>query len=268
MRVRFWGVRGSIPTPGEKTVEFGGNTSCVEVEAADGNIIILDAGTGIREFGLDYIKRKNSTRTIHLFISHVHWDHIQGMPFFIPLLLSDFTIHFYGNKNMRKHLAAQMKAPYFPLDFNQTQSEKHFHTMKEGGVEVGDCLITPFWLVHPQEVMGFRVQEGSRAVCYSSDTEHEFGEDIDTYIENIRDADILLYDAQYTPEQYDHGRIGWGHSTYEAAVGIAGRAGVKKLVLFHHEPTHDDKTLRSIERKAKKLFKNTISAREGMILEV
>lgn len=268
MKVRFWGVRGSIPTPGEKTNEFGGNTSCVEVQTDSGETIILDGGTGIREFGLDFIKRKNTSKVIHIFISHVHWDHIQGLPFFVPMLLKDFTIHFYGNKNLRKNLAGQMKAPYFPLDFNQTQSEKHFHTIKEKGVEIGGCHVTPFWLVHPQEVMGFRIQEGDSAVCYSSDTEHEFGENIDDYIESIRDSDLLLYDAQYTPEQYEKGRVGWGHSTFEAAVGIAKKAGVKKLVLFHHEPTHDDKTLRRIEKQARKLLKNSISAREGMVLEV
>ena len=249
MKIRFWGVRGSIPSPGKSTVEFGGNTSCVEVVTNRGTSLIFDAGSGIREMGIDYLKREGASRELHLFISHAHWDHIQGFPFFTPALLKDFTIHFYGGIDTEDILTTQMKAPFFPIPIDIMQSQKHFHVIEKSGVEIDGCRVFPFPLVHTQEVLGFRVEENEKTVCYSSDTEYEFGSSTHDYIESIRNADVLIYDAQYTPEQYSNGKVGWGHSTYEDAVEISKKTNVKKLVLFHHEPTHNDATIRKIEKE-------------------
>lgn len=246
----------------------GGNTSCVEIETETGECIVIDAGTGIRLFGLDYLKRENAPRTINLFISHAHWDHIQGFPFFVPAMLADFEINIYGMPQIHESLATQMREPFFPLNFKDLKSKVKFHSMNGNTVDAGGCKVTAFSLQHPQEVFGFKVQDQGKTVAYSSDTEHTFGAKIDSFIEAIRDSDVLLYDAQYTPDQYSKGRIGWGHSTYVAATEIARDAGVKKLVLFHHEPTHDDATIEYIEKKAQELFPNTIAAREGLVIEV
>lgn len=268
MQIRFWGTRGSVPAPGENTVEFGGNTSCVEVILKSGTSIIFDAGTGIRAFGLDYLSRKNAPRTIHLFLSHAHWDHIQGFPFFVPAILADFTIHIYSHMDARKVLGGQMSQPYFPVSLDIFQSTKKFHRLKDKPVKIDDAIISEQSLHHPQSVRGFRVDEDGASIVYSTDTEHGDKEFDKSLISFARGTDALIYDAQYTPEEYESGRIGWGHSTYAEGVNIAKKAGVKKLVLFHHEPTHNDKTVRAIESKTKKLFRSTIAAREGLTLNI
>jgi phosphoribosyl 1,2-cyclic phosphodiesterase len=267
MKIRFWGVRGSVPTPGEKTAKFGGNTSCVEFVTRSGESLIFDAGTGIREFGFDYLKRANPSKVIHLFISHVHWDHIQGFPYFVPSYFPDMNVHIYSGMDISKSFADQMEPPFFPIRFQELKSRIEFHIIPESGVEVLGTIVKPISLVHPQEVYGFIVKDNGKTVVYSTDTEHEAGGKHEQFIDSIREADVLLFDAQYTPEEYK-GRTGWGHSTFEAAVEIAKEAGVKKLVLFHHEPTHDDATVEKIEKEAIKLFPNTVAAREGMTLEV
>lgn len=268
MKVRFWGVRGSIPTPGAATAEYGGNTSCVEVTSGAGATLVLDAGTGLRVFGLDYLKRKNASKTIPLLISHSHWDHIQGFPFFVPVHIPGYTIEIYGDGEIRKSLAAQMRPPVFPVDFRKLPSNIKYHTVEDSVFKVADFKITPFTLVHPQKVLGFRIEAGGKCIVYATDTEHKFDAREKNIIKAIKGADMLLYDAQYTPEEYDGGRTGWGHSTYLAGIDVAKKANVKTLVLFHHEPTHDDAAVNQILKEARKKFPNTIAAREGLILDV
>jgi len=268
MKIRFWGVRGSVPTPGENTVKFGGNTACVEINTSCGTPLIFDAGTGIRSLGFDYLKRENKSNVIHLFISHVHWDHIQGFPYFVPIYLADMEINIYSGADIRKEFSMQMSPPYFPVPLEELNSTIRFHTVGGAGVEIGGALITPVSLVHPQEVFGYTVYESGKTIVYSSDTEYAKENFEEAYIETVRGADALLFDAQYTPEEYYNNRIGWGHSTYEVATEIAKKAGVKKLVLFHHEPTHNDVAIESIEKKAQTLFPATVAAREGMTIEV
>ena len=268
MQIRFWGTRGSIPSPSRDTVEFGGNTSCVEVVLSDGHSLILDAGTGIRPFGLDYLSRKGAPRTLHLFLSHAHWDHIQGFPFFIPALLGDFTIHIYSHLDAREVLSHQMMQPYFPLSLDVARAKLKFHKLRKKPVTIGPATVSFCTLSHPQEVYGFRVDDADGgSVVFSTDTEHNDPEYNQALIAFSKGVGALLYDAKYTPEEYD-GRRGWGHSTYEAAVDFAKNAGVQKLVLFHHEPTHNDKTIRAIEKKARALFPDTLAAREGHTIEL
>lgn len=268
MKMHIWGTRGSTPAPGKNTQEFGGNTSCVEVTLSNSAPLIIDAGTGIRPLGLDYLSRNGAPKTFHLLISHAHWDHIQGFPFFVPAFLADFTIHIYSHLDMREVLTVQMSQPYFPVSLSQLSSKLVFHTLGDTPVAIETATVSFLSLKHPQEVYGFRIQDGDSSIVYSSDTEHEAQGTDSALINFSRGAGALLYDAQYTPDQYRKGRVGWGHSTYEAAAEIAKSAGVGKLVLIHHEPTHDDETLRAIEASAQKLFPDTISAREGMTLEV
>jgi len=268
MKIRFWGVRGSIPAPAKDSAEFGGNTSCVEIVLSNGHSIIIDAGTGIRQLGLDYISRQGASRNLHLFVSHAHWDHIQGFPFFVPIFLADFTVNIYSHLDMRQVLNHQMQPPFFPVKLADLGSKINFHQLNGAPIEVEGAKISFVSLYHPQAVYGFRIDEGGKSVVYSSDTEHDNEKADAALVEFSKDADVLLYDAQYTPDQYAKGRVGWGHSTYLAAADIVNRADVKKLVLFHHEPTHNDEALRGIENLAKEVFPNTISAREGGTLEV
>ncbi|HOY62083.1 MAG: Ribonuclease Z [bacterium ADurb.Bin236] len=268
MKIRFWGVRGSAPTPGPKTSRIGGNTSCVEVSAGCGETIIFDAGTGLREMGLNYFTRPAPPKRLHLFLSHFHWDHIQGFPFFGPAFLGDVRMDIYGAPGVEGFLAAQMSAPFFPVSLADMKSEKVFHELNGAAMEFGGCSVIPVPLSHPQSSYGFVLMENGVKAVYSSDTEYVAGGNHETFVEMIRDADILMFDAQYTPEQYNKGRVGWGHSTFEAAAEIVKKAGVKKLVLFHHEPTHDDAAVEEIERRARELFPDTVAAREGMTIEI
>ncbi len=266
MRITFWGVRGSVPVPGEKTVRIGGNTSCVEFVTDEGEIILFDAGTGLREFGLDYLGRKGVSRTLHLMISHVHWDHIQGLPFFVPGFLGDVKLHIYGYAGLEEYLCKQMSAPFFPVPMGAMRAAIEFHVIGNEPLEVAGCDVSAIALTHPQEVLGYRVRSGGRSVVFSTDTESDVGVSSE-YMEFISGADVLMIDAQYTPEQYA-GRSGWGHGTYRAAAEIANAAGVGRLVLFHHEPTHDDDTVLAIEAKARELCAGAVAAREGMTIEI
>jgi len=268
MKVRFWGVRGSIPTPGAATAEFGGNTSCVEVISDTGETLVLDAGTGLRVFGLDYLKRPDASRTVHLLISHSHWDHIQGFPFFIPVHIPGYTIKIHGDGDVMKSLAMQMRPPVFPVDFRKLPSKIEYHSVGTAVFKVAGFKVKPFTLVHPQKVLGFRIEAGGKSLVYATDTEHKFDAAEKEIIKAIKGADLLMYDAQYTPDEYEKGKVGWGHSTYTAGIEVAKKAGVKTLVLFHHEPTHDDVAIRKIVDESRKIFPNTLAAREGLLLEV
>lgn len=268
MQILFWGTRGSIPAPGKDTVEFGGNTSCVEVVLSSGISLIMDAGSGIRLLGIDYLSRKDAPRELHLFISHAHWDHIQGFPYFIPAFLADFTVHIYSHLDAKDVLTRQMSEPFFPVPISMLQAKLEFHLLGKEPVEIAGATISFLTLNHPQEAYGFRIDDGGASMVYSTDTEHEESGSDKALIEFSKGAGALLYDAQYTPEEYSSGRVGWGHSTYEAAADIAKKAGVKKLVLVHHEPTHNDDSVRAIEAKAKELFPGAMAAREGQALDI
>lgn len=268
MKVRFWGTRGSLPSPSRDSLEFGGNTACVEVILDNGSSIIIDGGTGIRGLGLDYLSRQGAPKNLHIFISHAHWDHIQGLPFFVPLFLADFTINFYCHLDMAHILNHLMSPPFFPVTVSQLASKINLHKLNGSPIEVEGAAVSFLSLKHPQEVYGYRIDDGGSSVVYGSDTEHDEQGTDDALVEFSRDAGVLLYDAQYTPDEYRKGRIGWGHSTFEAAIDITKRANVKQLALIHHEPAHNDEALRAIEAEARKIFPNTVSAREGMIIEI
>jgi len=279
MRITFWGVRGSIPTPGPDTAAVGGNTSCVEVRAGK-LLLVFDGGTGLRLLGKSLLK--SMPITAHLFFSHVHWDHIQGFPFFDPAFVPGNVIHLYGGNNvsrtLEETLAGQMDHPSFPVHLSEMGAKMHFHDVIEGQpleLDAGDgteAIITTARGNHPNGVWAYRVDHGGHSVMYATDTEHYAVVD-PQLLKLAKGVDVLVYDSQYTPEEYagTNGgmpKLGWGHSTFDEAVKLAKTAGAKKLVLYHHDPTQNDVAVADKERRARELFASCEAAREGLIIEL
>jgi phosphoribosyl 1,2-cyclic phosphodiesterase len=274
MQITFWGVRGSIPSPGPATVEIGGNTSCVEVRAGKASLI-FDGGTGLRVLGKKLLKEMPVVA--HMFFSHVHWDHIQGFPFFEPAFVKGNEFHLYGGNNVSRTLEetlnGQMDHPNFPVDLGAMGAKMTFQDLPEGHlVEVDDGMggkvrVTSARGNHPQGVFAFRVEHGGHVVVYATDTEHYEGRVDEKLVALAKNADVFIYDAQYTPEEYSS-KKGWGHSTFEEGAKLARLAGAKKLVLYHHDPTQNDGAVREKEKRARGLFPDVIAAYEGLSLEV
>jgi phosphoribosyl 1,2-cyclic phosphodiesterase len=272
LSIRFWGVRGSCPSPGPETAAVGGNTSCVEVVAGKTRFV-LDAGTGLRRLGNELARAGNVDVT--MLLSHVHWDHIQGLPFFAPLYMKDTRVRIFGGPTgtripLRDALRRQMSAPMFPVDLHDLPSDLVCEEVRErASFEVGDAQVTVARANHPDAVFAYRIEHEGRSVVYATDTEHYSCVD-QRLVTLAEGADVLVYDAQYLPHEYaGHGgmsRVGWGHSTYEAGVDLARAAGVGKLVLFHHDPTRTDEGVAAIEAKTKELFVSSCAAREGMTI--
>lgn len=275
LRVRFWGVRGSIPTPGPETVGVGGNTSCVEVRAGQ-HILIFDGGTGLRLLG-NALAREMPCQ-VHLFFSHVHWDHIQGFPFFTPAFVKGNTIHLYGGSNVcgtvETALAGQMETPSFPVHLRELPATLTFNDLHEGEVVEleGGVKITNTAGYHPGGVFAYRVEHDGRSVVYATDTEHRPEGPDPKLVALAKDADILIYDTMYTPEEYEGvgtiPKVGWGHSHFVAGVELVKAAGVKRYILFHHDPSQTDAMVRDKERRTRELFAASECAYEGMILEL
>lgn len=273
MTITFWGVRGSIASPGPRTSRVGGNTSSVEIRCGD-TVILLDAGTGLREAGQSLLMRGAGELT--LLLSHLHWDHIQGLPFFLPAYVPTTQLAIVGprggGEGLRPHLEQQMSAPGFPVSFADLPARIATREIGHGAaMNVGGAQVRAAKLNHPGGVLGYRVDFSGRSVVYATDTEHYAC--VDPVLRDLaEDADVLIYDAQYTPEEYagvvGRAKTGWGHSTYEAAVEVARSAGVKELVLFHHDPQHDDQQVAEIEARARRLFGASRAAREGEVIEV
>ena len=275
MDVRFWGVRGSLPVPGPATVGVGGNTPCVEIVVpGTREAIVLDAGSGIRALGLDLQRRAPGVEGIHLFLSHFHWDHVQGLPYFAPLFEPGRAIRFYTThhpETLQQVLAAQMAAPFYPFPLDAVSSQPAFCLLENDGVRVGEpphvVTVTPFPLRHPQGCSGFRIESGGRVIIYATD--YERGEPaFDAVLDaQCAGADLLIADAQYTDEELDAHR-GWGHSTWRQAAELARAAKVGKLWLFHHDPTRSDEEVAAIERAAREVFSATDAARENLEVRI
>ena len=277
MRVKFWGVRGSIAAAGPETAQVGGNTSCVEVRVGDGGgetLIILDAGTGLRRLGESLLRDPaRAPVTAHLFLSHLHWDHIQGFPFFAPAYVAGNAIRVYApercapNGDVRAALDAQMRAPHFPVGLDAMRASLSFGAVAPGAeLTIGAAKVQAAAAKHPNGCLAYRVAAGGRSVVYATDTEHDASGRIDRQlVELARGADVLVYDAQYTSDEYAQKR-GWGHSTAEEGARLAEAAGVGTLVLYHHDPTHDDWQIARIEAATRARFVATVAAREGLEL--
>lgn len=262
--LRFWGVRGSIATPGTATVKYGGNTACVELNAL-GQRIIFDAGSGLRVLGLDLAKQANVRASILL--SHYHWDHLLGLPFFVPIFKPDSELDIYGegkdSGGPKEALQRQFSGPSFPVEFSTLAAKLRFHNVNENDTfKVGEVTVKVGRLNHPNLAVSYRCEFGKQSVVYASDHEHD-GKGDAGLIEFARKADVLIYDAMYSDETYAQGRKGWGHSTWQEGVRVAKAAKVKQLVIFHHDPMNDDKKLAVIERAVKKAFPRAALAKEN-----
>ncbi|MCB1047328.1 MAG: MBL fold metallo-hydrolase [Calditrichaeota bacterium] len=273
MKVRFWGVRGGVPTPGAGHARFGGNTSCISVESDSGELLILDAGTGLRLLGNQLLQRapQGGLEATILF-SHLHWDHIQGIPFFKPLFNPRNTFRFMGQDTkdltFQRSLEVQQASSFFPVDLEYMSARKSFHSLTEGTFQQGPFSIQARRLNHPGGCLGFRIQVGEACLVYATDTEHIVEGPDPVIVDLARHADLLIFDTNYTPEEYRQGRVGWGHSTWEHAILNARAAGVRRLVMFHHDQDHDDVAMDAIERAAHQHCGNCFAAREGMVLQL
>lgn len=273
MKVRFWGVRGSIPVPGRETVRSGGNTSCVEVTSEDREVLILDAGTGIRLLGLDLDTRPTERMVGVLLFSHTHWDHIQGLPFFSPARLQRNRLVIMGEhrvgRRLEQVLAGQMTDAYLPFSLSDLRADLLIKEVHDGEhIVVGNTMaVMPCRLPHPGGVFGYRIQCKGKVVVYATDVNHPHGRLESRILTLARDADLLIHDAQFTPEEKAQ-RPDWGHSSWEEATKVAIEAGVKRLALFHHDPLHTDDQLDEIERQARAQFPGAFLAREGLELSI
>jgi phosphoribosyl 1,2-cyclic phosphodiesterase len=241
----------------------------VEV-VAGGTRLALDAGTGLRRLGAHLLAQRRAPVELTVLLSHVHWDHIQGLPFFAPIYAPSTRLLFAGGVTgtpLRETLRRQMSAPTFPVDWNDVPAGKEYVELRDGATAtLGDARVRAARANHPDAVFAYRIWHGGRSVVYATDTEHYACVD-PRLVALARDADVLIYDAQYLPEEYA-GKVGWGHSTYEAGAALARAAGVRKLVLFHHDPSRADDAVEAIEERARGVFDDVVAAREGMTIEL
>lgn len=272
LQVKFWGVRGSTPTPRADRLGVGGNTACIEFRAAgDDHLVVIDGGTGIIAFG-ESLKGEFGDRplSLHVLLTHFHWDHIQGLPFCTPLFHPKNRFHFYSERpaeTIEEILEGQMNRPYFPVPFENVAAQREFQDTRDQEIQIGDLRIRSFPINHPQGACGYRFEAKGAVVVHVSDHEHGNAEIDAGILEQARGADVLIFDSQYTPEEYPAKR-GWGHSTYAQAAAVACTCGVRQLVLFHHDPGRDDKSVEAIVATARHHFANTEAAREGWTIDV
>lgn len=272
--IRFWGVRGSIACPGPQTVRYGGNTSCVEMRIGD-KLLIFDGGTGLRALGLKLLSEMPLDAA--MFFTHSHWDHIQGFPFFVPAFVPGNKFQIYGTvapngSTIEQRLNDQMLHPNFPVPLQIMGADLKFCDVEVGEtVRIDDIKVENALLNHPGEAIGYRVSWAGKTAAYITDTEH-FPDRVD---ENVvwlsRNADVMIYDATYTDKEYYNeksSKVGWGHSTWQEAVKVARAADVKQLVIFHHDPLHNDAFMDEVAQNTAEQFPNSVVAREGMVIDL
>lgn len=287
--VTFWGTRGSIPTPGPQTTRYGGNTPCVAVEGRGpdgGGLVILDAGTGIRALGNELVAGGNGALDVDLLLSHTHWDHIQGLPFFAPFFARGNAVRIWGSKqgdvDLGVILRQQMNPVVFPVPLDELAAELHVQHVGTDAFEVAGFRVRAMRLRHPGHTLGYRLMPATGGASLAYVTDNELGEGgkygvgpgwREQFVRFLDGVDLLIHDAMYTPSELDAHR-GWGHSSNAEAVALAGEAGVKRLVLFHHRPEHEDAAMdellddaREIAQAAGQIFE-VIAATEGLRLTV
>jgi phosphoribosyl 1,2-cyclic phosphodiesterase len=282
MRLRFWGTRGSIAAPGPGTNHFGGNTSCIQLTSDDGAQLILDCGTGARLLGNHMIEKAKGGITATILLTHTHWDHIQGFPFFAPLFAPGNHFAVYGPEgchlSLHDVLSGQMEHHYFPVELDQLAARITYQDLTEGVHQIAGLQIAAQRMNHPSPTLGYRIQSNGVSVLYLSDHE-PFSESVwragappgriesileggdRRHAEYMKDADVLIHESQYTPEEYPAKR-NWGHSTYSYVVELAAAAGVRRLFLTHHDPSHDDAFVANIEQRARQLAQDLGSSME------
>jgi phosphoribosyl 1,2-cyclic phosphodiesterase len=280
VKVTIWGCRGSLASPGPETVRFGGQTSCVTVHLSDGSLLILDAGTGIRQLGMAL--GRDHPKRIDIFITHLHTDHIEGLRFFDPIWDPSVELNVWGPpspiRELRSRIAPYFAPPFFPVHLRNIPSHPEFRDTPTTTWRIGSAAVTAQLVKHPGPTVGYRVEENGAALAYLPDHEPALGSDLSAveaeWISGnalAEGAAVLLHDAQYTQEEYVE-RVGWGHSSTEDVVTFARRAGARRLVLFHHDPLHTDEQLERILARANELRATGDAevelAREGMTFEL
>jgi phosphoribosyl 1,2-cyclic phosphodiesterase/CheY-like chemotaxis protein len=286
MRVRFWGTRGSIPKCGPQVLRYGGNTACVEVRTEAGTLIVIDCGTGAHDLGQELVAPGGAGRSGHLLISHTHWDHIQGLPFFAPLFSPGSRWDIYGPRGVRQSLqetlAGQMQSTYFPVALEELGADIRYHELVEGALQIGEVRVTTRYLNHPALTLGYRLQADGATLVYASDHEPHArdlatgrgqveGEDL-RHADFLRGADLVIHDAQFTPGEYAE-RVGWGHSTGEYAVRTCQLVGARALALTHHDPRRSDDEVDRMAQAAQACLGDgpslrVFAAAEGQALEL
>jgi len=285
-RVTFWGTRGSIPTPGARTARYGGNTPCVAVETAAGDLVILDAGTGIRPLGVELVERQNGAVSAEILLSHAHWDHIQGLPHFKPFFAPGNRVRIWGSRQGTTSLEAilrqQMDPAVFPVPLDALSAALTVQQVEPAGGEftIGAFRVASIRLRHPGTTLGYRLTPiaGGPSMAYVTDNELGAGGTYSmppnwrqSFVAFLKGVDLLIHDAMYAPDELDAHR-GWGHSTFEEALAVAGEAGVQRLVLFHHEPEHADSVMDKLLAAARQAARaqgkavEVLAAQEGMEL--
>jgi len=278
VRLTIWGCRGSLPTPGPRTVDYGGNTSCVEVGLNGGPTLVLDAGTGIRELGLHLLERRE--RHIHLLLTHLHLDHLEGLRFFAPLWDKEVALDIWGPPSplvsLRERISRSFSPPLFPINLGDVDAHVSFHDVPRGGWTIDSVSLAARLVVHPGPTVGYRIESEEATVAYLPDHEPALAGAIEgkprEWISGAAvsaDVDLLLHDAQFFEDEYGE-RIGWGHSSVADAVAYGRAVGARRLVLFHHEPSHSDSSLERLEARAQSLaaeLRPTL-AREGMTIDL
>lgn len=278
MRITIWGCRGSVPTPGPGTVRYGGNTSCVEVLPEDGTVLVLDAGTGIRRLGIDLVER--GTRRIHLLLTHLHLDHLEGLRFFAPLWDERVKVEIWGPPSpvvsLRERISRSFSPPLFPVDLHDIPAQVVFHDVPREEWAIGGATLTAALVVHPGPTLGLRIANSASSFAYLPDHEPALAgidgrsRDWISGAAIAEEADLLFHDAQYSEDEYDE-HIGWGHSSVAHTVAFTHAVGARRLVLFHHEPAHSDADLEELEERARSLFGSSgepTLARENMRIEL
>jgi len=268
LSVKFWGVRGSIACPSSDHIKYGGNTSCIEINAS-GNRLVLDAGTGIRGLGKTYLN--DGIKNIHILLTHTHWDHINGFPFFVPAYDPSRSLHIMaghlrGEDGIQNVLAAQMDNPMFPVPLSAMQAKMVFQDFIAGeSFDVYDDVhVRTAPLNHPNGATAYRIEHKGKSVCYVSDTEHVPGHLDQNIIGLIEGSDLVIYDCTYTEEEFVT-KIGWGHSTWNEGIKLCRAANAKSMAIFHHDPEHVDDFMDTLGEQAKAEWEHTFVAQEGSI---
>jgi phosphoribosyl 1,2-cyclic phosphodiesterase len=242
VKIRFWGTRGSIPTPGPRTVRYGGNTACVEIRDSSDHLLVLDAGTGLRELGIKL--NGTSPLVVDLLLSHLHWDHIQGIPFFRPAYDAKSTLRLYGpmqHRPLRELLGLGMDDPFFPVDLDGLPVKLEVHELASGSTRmVGPYQVSATTIFHPAPALAYRIEADGKSIVYATDTEDPFSGQANPVIDLATGADALIHDGQFLDGDF---KAGWGHSTVSSALDVAARARVKRLILYHHDPDRTDDAL-------------------------
>lgn len=277
MEVTFWGTRGSVASPGEDTVKYGGNTTCLEVRLSHNRPIVIDAGTGIRKLGMKLVEQKD--KEIHLFLTHPHWDHIQGFPFFSPMYVEGFKIVIHGwpttNRKVKDTITDQMEGTYFPVDFSQLSADIDFNEIKDYEIMHYGVKLSFLKVNHPVICHSIKIEENNKALVFMTDneldavTKNTMITPWEDFVKFCKNTDLLIHDAQFTPQEIKT-KKGWGHSSYDRVLQLAQEAQAKQLVLFHYDPEHTDTDIDNILKDClERISENNysfkcVAAREGM----